>query len=68
MNNYIKPVTRIVAVTTQQMVALGSVYLTVTGDSQNNTDALGKDTYLGWDDEDEENDVNTPYRFNLWED
>ena len=65
MNNYIKPVTRIVAVATQQMVALSSVNLT--DGSQDNTAALGKEGFFGWEEEEDEEPMGMP-GYNVWED
>lgn len=65
MNNYIKPVTRIVAVATQQMIAVST--LSITGTSQDNTAALGKEGFFGWEEEEDDEPMGMP-EYNVWED
>ncbi len=63
MSNYIKPVTRIVAVETQQMIA-ESVGVTVTpGEDTNVMDAKGG--FL-WDEDDDDDPMGAP-SFDIWE-
>ena len=64
MNNYIKPVTRIVTVETQQMIAQS---IGITGTAQDNTAALGKEGFFGWEEEEDDEPMGMP-EYNVWED
>lgn len=64
MNNYIKPVTRIVTVATQQMIAQS---IGITGTQKDNTAALGKEGFFGWEEEEDDEPMGMP-EYNIWED